>query len=229
MGLFDVFKNKNNGNDERENNNTYETSNAVTPERNETSVEYAPTNGLLNLTKNSVLDLTKYSDTLNNVRVSAGWDVNKRYGSDYDLDLCAYLMSNGKLKHTVYYGEQKSTGIYLDKDNLTGEGDGDDENIHIKLKDIPSNIDSIIFGVVIYSASSRNQCFKDVKNAYVRLVDEDNRGKEICKYKLSEDGGSNTAVTFSELYRTSNGWAFKAIGDYSKNAIGSLGDSLNRR
>ena len=191
-----------------------------------TNVEYSST-GLLNLTKNSVLDLTKYSDSLNKIRVAAGWDINKGIGSDYDLDLCAYLLDDRKkILKTVYYGSKKHTGIFLDGDNLTGEGDGDDENIYVNLKEIPEKVESIVFGVVIYGADSKRQKFENVKNAFVRLVDEDSRGKEICRYELSENGGDNTAVTFAKLYKTNGNWSFGAIGNYSKDSIESLGYHL---
>lgn len=195
------------------------------PSQNYTEVEYSPTNGVLNLEKNNVLDLRKYNESLSKVRVAAGWDF--KGGTAYDLDICAFLRtSSGKIFDTVYYGAKKSKGIFLDGDNLTGEGDGDDENIHVELAKIPSEVTSIVFGVVIYSASTRRQKFSGVKNAYVRLVDEASGDKEICKYQLTDDGGDNTAVTFAELYRNNGGWSFKAIGKYSKNSIDSLRSSI---
>lgn len=197
-----------------------ETAESVTREGNQ--VDYNPTNGILNLSKNSILDLTKYSDTLEKVRIAAGWDVVDS-GQDYDLDVCAFLLDkNGKAIGKVYYGAQKSKGIYLDGDNLTGEGDGDDENIYANLKEIPAKVSSIMFAVVIYQAKTRRQRFGKVKNAFVRLVDENAGQKEICKFSLSEDGGDNTAVTFAELYRNETGWSFRTIGNYSKDSIESL-------
>lgn len=215
MGLFN-FGNKTNE-------STTSASPAVGVERSGAQVDYNPTGGLLNLSKNDILDLSKYDDNLSKVRVAAGWDVSKRGGFAFDLDLCAFLLDkDGIPTSKVYFGDKKKKGIYLDGDNLTGAGDGDDENIYVNLNDIPANISSIVFAVVIYSASSKRQSFEDVQNAFVRLVDENNRGKEICKYKLSENGGSNTAVTFAELYRNGSNWSFKAIGQYSKDSIDSL-------
>lgn len=190
-----------------------------------TEVDYAPSNGMLNLKKDNVLDLRKYSDSLSKVRVAAGWDFVG--GKAYDLDICAFLKNSaGKVVDTVYYGDKNSKGIFLDGDNLTGEGEGDDENIHVALSTIPTNVSSIVFGVVIYNASSRRQKFSGVKNAYVRLVDEASGDKEICRYQLTEDGGDNTAVTFAELYRNDSGWSFRAIGKYSRNTIESLRSSI---
>ena len=159
------------------------------------------------------------------MRAAAGWDVNQGAGSDFDLDLCAYLCSKDRVVDIVYYGDKRSQGIYLDQDNLTGSGDGDDENIHIELNNLQKSVDKIILAVVIYNAASRRQKFKDVQNAYVRLIDESN-GNEICRFRLTENGGDNTAVTFASLTKGNDGWSFKASGTYSKNTIESLKSNL---
>lgn len=180
---------------------------------------------LLNLSKNDILDLSKVDDSLVNIRVAAGWDVNTRGGRDYDLDLCAFLLNDkGRCIDTVYYGDKIAPGVRLDGDNLTGEGDGDDENIRVNFDKVAPNVTSIVFAVVIYSARERRQSFKNVNNAFVRLVNTDAKDKEICRYELTENGGDNTAVTFAELYRTGDSWSFKAIGEYSCDTIGSLED-----
>lgn len=180
---------------------------------------------ILDLRKGDILDLTKYSSDLQKVRAAAGWDVNRGIGSDYDLDLCAYMMCNGRVVETVYYHEKRHQGIYLDGDNLTGSGDGDDENIFVDLNRIPQNIDRIVFAVVIYQAHERRQRFGHVKNAYMRLVDQMN-DHEICRYRLTEDGGDNTAATLAALNKVNGSWQFEAIGTYSKDSIGSLGNKL---
>lgn len=185
-------------------------------------------NGILNLQKNDFLNLSKTSSTLQHIRVSAGWDVNAGWGSDYDLDLCAILLdANGKLTRSgnscIYYGRKQGQGIELDHDNLTGEGEGDDENMFVNFSQIHPDVHKIIVCVVIYSAASRNQSFKHVKNAYVRLVDEGVRPEdEICRYNLSADGGNNTAVKFAELTRTDSGWTFRAVGDYLQASIENI-------
>lgn len=177
--------------------------------------------GLLNLQKNDFLNLSKAGVNLKDIKVAAGWDVQHK-GQDYDLDLCAFVRDvNGKLvkssKGIVFYGDKKSKGLQLDKDNLTGEGDGDDENIFVNFDAIDPNATSVIFAVVIYCGQSKGQDFKHVKNAYVRLVDQSVKPeKELCRYNLSEDGGNNTAIEFAEIQRTSDGWTFKAIGEFAK-------------
>lgn len=186
--------------------------------------------GILNLQKNDFLDLSKVESTLKNIRVSAGWDVNRGWGSDYDLDLCAILLGDdGHLVHgsksVVYYGSKKAPGVQLDHDNLTGEGDGDDENMFFDFSRISPEVKQIIVCVVIYQARSRDQSFKAVKNAYVRLVDQDVRPeKEICRYDLTEDGKNATAVKFASLERNPSGWSFKAIGEYDEASISDIED-----
>ncbi len=182
--------------------------------------------GILNLQKNDILDLTKRNPTLNKLLVGAGWDVApvKRGffgllgGADYDLDLMAYLLDqHGNLinRGHVYYGAKKTQGAFLHGDNLTGEGEGDDEKISIVLEDVPTSCYRIMLTVSIYGAQGRNQSFGQVQNAFVRLVDEQTN-QELCRYDLTENGGDNTAVIMGELERNGSEWEFKAVGEYSK-------------
>ena len=179
--------------------------------------------GLLNLQKNEFLNLSKTGINLTDIRVAAGWDVNHK-GMDYDLDLCAYPMdAHGRILDTVYYGDKHYHGLRLDKDNLTGEGDGDDENIFVDFTKIPANVQKVIFAVVIYNGATKGQTFGHVKNAFVRLVDQSVRPeKEICRFNLSADGKDNTAVVFAEITRTTDGWTFSPIGNYYKSDIAGL-------
>lgn len=178
----------------------------------------------LNLNKGMSLDLSKAPTTLQDIRVSAGWDVVAR-GRDYDLDLCAILLDErDRLINTVYYGNKHTSGIQLDHDNLTGEGDGDDENIFMNFHKIDPRVKKVVICVVIYDAYSRGQKFANVRNAYVRLVDQAKYPEyEICRFNLSEDGGAATAVKFAELTRMNAGWSFKAIGDYMNATISDIG------
>ena len=177
----------------------------------------------LNLTKGMTLDLSKAPSTFQDIRVAAGWDVVAR-GRDYDLDLSAILLDNqGRYIDCVYYGNKHSAGVQLDHDNLTGEGDGDDENIFMNFNRISPNVAKIVICVVIYEAASRGQKFGNVRNAYVRLVDQAKRPEyEICRFNLSDDGGNATAVKFAELTRTNAGWDFKAIGEYMHASINDI-------
>ena len=179
-------------------------------EPEQTKMEKPPAVPGLNLKKDGILNLDKVSPDLRNLRLAAGWDM-VHFGSDYDLDLCAYLLdSNGnpirRDNPCIYYGKKHANGIYLDKDNLTGEGDGDDEKI--------------VFAVVIYNANGKS--FQGVKNAYVRLVNTDDGDREICRYNLTKDGGEHTAVVVAELYSDMGTWSFKARGEYENETIHSL-------
>ncbi len=183
------------------------------------------TAGVLNLSKNQVLDLTKTGANMQKLKLAAGWDMARR-GADYDLDLFAVLLgSDGRLVSShelVYFGNKKENGIRLDGDNLTGEGDGDDENIFINLEKLNSDVNEIVLCVAIYSADSRRQSFEGVKNAYVRLVDTSAREREVCRYNLSSDGGNNTAVVCAKMKKINGAWNFEAVGDYSRDSIKSL-------
>lgn len=185
--------------------------------------------GVLNLQKNDILDLTKVEPGLKHVMLGSGWDVAKKglfgFGPDYDLDLIALLLdSNDKILRNgvVYFGSQKGQGIYLHGDNRTGAGDGDDERISVDLDKLPVNCNKVVFALNIYDAVSRKQSFSKVKNAYVRLLNEDKGNKEICRYNLSEDGGDNTALLFAELEKNNGSWQFKAKGELLHATVTSL-------
>ena len=193
--------------------------------------------GFLNMEKGSFLNLEKVAPNLVKVRAAAGWDpALTGSGEEYDLDLCAFLLDQkGKLinvrgiNSSIYWGAKKSTGLYLDGDDLTGgNSDGDDENIHVDLNKVPNQVAKVLFALVIHNGSQRNQYFEKVQNAYIRLVNEGNPNNEIelARFCLSENGGKSTAVRFAELSRTREGWTFKAIGDYSRDTISSISKSL---
>lgn len=224
MGLFDFFK-KNDSSvaqTHQSATNIPVPAPATKPTGNEVFLDLNK-GGLLNLQKNDFLNLSKTGVNLTNIRVSAGWDVNA-HGQDYDLDLCAYMLDGeNRLIQTVYYGAKSGTGLQLDQDNLTGEGDGDDENMFINFDKIPSSVQRIVFGVVIYQAEHRRQSFNHVENAYVRMIDQSVRPeRELCRYNLTEDGGNNTAIQFAKIVRTSEGWTFHAIGKFSQDTISTL-------
>ena len=144
------------------------------------------------------------------------------------LDLIALLLdSNDKLinRGVIYFGNLKGDGIYLHGDNRTGAGDGDDEKISVDLDKLSPKCDKVIFALNIYDAVSRKQNFSKVKNAYIRILNEDNGNKEICRYNLSEDGGDNTGIIFAELIKQGNEWSFKAVGELFRGSIQTLVNS----
>ena len=182
----------------------------------------------INLSKGQKVDLTKGNASLKHIMVGLGWDVNAfDSGSDFDLDASAFMCgANGKCpteKEFVFYGnlEQPSGAVKHQGDNLTGEGDGDDEQIFVDLKAIPESVDKIAFTVTIYEAQERRQNFGQVSNAYIRIVDEDTN-QELIRYDLGEDFSIETAIVVGELYRHNGEWKFNAIGSGFQGGLAAL-------
>ena len=150
--------------------------------------------------------------------IGLGWDTN-RYdgGCDFDLDACAFLLgANGRVTNDgdfFFYGNltHASVAVQHAGDNRTGEGEGDDEQIHVDLSMVPSNIEMIDITVTIYEYDVRRQNFGQVSNAYVRIVNE-NTGAEIVRYDLEEDFSIETALVAGRLNRYNGRWRFNAIG-----------------
>lgn len=172
----------------------------------------------INLSKGQKVDLTKGNPGLKNIMVGLGWDVNAfDSGADFDLDAAAFMIGdNGKCpteKEFIFYGnlEHSSGAIKHMGDNLTGEGEGDDEQIEVDLTKIPANVSKVAFTCTIYEAETRRQNFGQVSNAFIRIYNEEN-GEELVRYDLGEDFSIETAVVFGELYKNGNEWKFNAIG-----------------
>ena len=171
----------------------------------------------LNLKKNDVLNLTKKNPGLKKVILGAGWDVAS-IGQDFDLDIAAFLLNaNGKVQNipddVIFFNNMQGQGIYLEGDNRTGVGDGDDERIRLDLESISSHVQKIVFVVTIHEAQAKRQTFGMVENSYVRILDEELNEKEVCRFNLKENGSTVTSVIFAELYKVSGEWQFKAIGE----------------
>lgn len=179
----------------------------------------------VNLQKGQKVDLTKDNAGLKTLVVGLGWDeAPKKFSlfskqEDIDCDASAILINaqTGKLYgpiDVVYYGQlmHRSGAIRHCGDNLTGAGDGDDEQIIVELTKVPQDYSKIIFVVTIYQARERKQQFGMIKNAFIRIVDADT-GKELCKYNLSENYEGKTAMIFGEVYRYNGEWKFGAIGE----------------
>ena len=182
----------------------------------------------INLTKGQKVDLTKGNPGLKNVMIGLGWDVNAfDSGFDFDLDASAFLVGeNGKCpteKEFIFYGNLShvSEAVKHMGDNLTGEGDGDDEQILVDLTKIPANISKVAFTVTIYDAEKRRQNFGQVSNAYIRIVDE-STGTEVIRYDLGEDFSIETAVVVGEIYRYNGEWKFNAIGSGFQGGLAAL-------
>ena len=183
----------------------------------------------VSLRKGQKVELTKGNPNLKKVLIGLGWDTNKYDGGyDFDLDAAAFLLgANGKVTSDVdfvFYNQLKhpSGAVEHMGDNLTGAGEGDDEEIKVDLSKVPANIDKIDFTVTIYEAVERRQSFGQVENAYIRVVD-DLTGKELIRYDLGEDFSIETAVVVGELYRHGADWKFNAIGSGFDGGLASLG------
>ena len=186
------------------------------------------------LQKGQKVSLSKENAGLSRIIVGLGWDEveQKRHGffapkpKPIDCDAFALLLKNGKLtgkEDIVYFGNltHKSRSVMHMGDNLTGEGEGDDEQIMIDLLKIPANIERIAFTVTIYDAEARRQNFGQVSNSYIRLVDESNE-VELIHYDLGEDFSIETAVVVGELYRHNGEWKFNAIGSGFQGGLAAL-------
>ncbi|WP_053657062.1 TerD family protein [Streptomyces sp. MMG1121] len=171
----------------------------------------------VSLGKGGNVSLSKQAPGLSAVVVGLGWDVRTTTGADYDLDASALLCdASGKVvsdQHFVFYNNLTSPDGSVEHtgDNLTGEGEGDDESIKVNLAAVPGQIDRIVFPVSIHDADARGQSFGQVRNAFIRVVNQAN-DQEIARYDLSEDASTETAMVFGELYRHGGEWKFRAVG-----------------
>ena len=195
----------------------------------------------ISLQKGQRVSLSKESkEGLNRVIVGLGWDEARQpqtkgflaslFGGGepqaIDCDASALLLQDGKLrnwKDVVYFGALRhgSGAVQHMGDNLTGAGDGDDEQIKVDLSLVPENIQRVAFTVTIYDADVRRQNFGQVNNAFIRIVDESN-GQEILRYDLGEDFSIETAAIFGELYKHNGEWKFNAIGSGYQGGLAAL-------
>lgn len=171
----------------------------------------------INLEKGHKVDLSKEAPGLTKVAVGLGWDVNSNGGAEFDLDASAFLLnSTGKFtdsKNFVYFKNLQSGcgSVVHTGDNLTGQGEGDDEVVNVDLEKVPADIQEIMFVVNIFQAAQRRQNFGQVKNAFIRIFNPVTQ-EQILKYDLSEDQSNNTAMLMGRLYRHNGAWKFEASG-----------------
>ena len=184
----------------------------------------------VSLSKGGNVSLTKEAPGLTAVLVGLGWDARTTSGQDFDLDASALMIgTSGKIlsdSHFVFFNNLTSPDGSVEHtgDNLTGEGDGDDEQIRVNLAALPADLDKIVFPVSIYDAESRTQNFGQVRNAFIRIVNQADNA-EIARYDLSEDASTETAMVFGEVYRNGAEWKFRAVGQgYSSGLAGIARD-----
>ena len=201
----------------------------------------------VNLVKGQKVNLQKSDgNTLRKVVVGLGWDAAQPqkagglaglFGATktqaIDCDASAFVCQDGVLTSNadiVYFGNltHQTGAVQHMGDNLTGDGEGDDEQIIVQLQQLPQNYDKIVFVVNIYQAQSRNQHFGMVRNAYIRIIDADTN-QELCKYNLSDNYNGMTAMIFGEIYRKQGQWKFSAVGQgTTDNDIKSLASRFTR-
>lgn len=171
----------------------------------------------VSLSKGGNVSLSKEAPGLTAVTVGLGWDTRTTTGADFDLDASALAVNaNGKIisdQHFVFYNNLASPDgtIQHSGDNLTGAGEGDDEQIQVHLGGLPAEVDKVVFPVSIHDAHARGQNFGQVRNAFIRVLNL-NGGAEIARYDLSEDASTETAMVFGEIYRHGAEWKFRAVG-----------------
>lgn len=198
----------------------------------------------INLQKGQKIDLTKGNPGLSNIMVGLGWDEaakSKTGGflsgllsakpAEIDCDASAILLDvQAKLTskdRLVYFGNLQSSdkSVKHSGDNLTGSGEGDDEQIHVELSNVPSNVQKIVFVVNIYDCVKRKQDFGLIANAFIRVVNSVNK-QEFCRFNLTESYVGKTSLVVAELYRHNNEWKFAAIGEGTNDA--SLSELVRR-
>jgi tellurium resistance protein TerD len=184
----------------------------------------------VSLNKGGNVSLTKEAPGLQAVLVGLGWDARTTTGADFDLDASALMVEqSGKIvsdQHFVFFNNLKSPDGSVEHtgDNLTGEGEGDDEAIKVNLVAVPTEVDKIVVAVSIHEAEGRQQSFGQVRNAFIRVVNQADN-KEITRYDLSEDASTETAMIFGEVYRSGAEWKFRAVGQgYSTGLAGIARD-----
>lgn len=186
----------------------------------------------INLTKGQKISLTKDNEGLSKIQVGLGWDPIKQpqkkglFGalmgsttSDMDCDASVFMLEdNGKMTAgkdgLIYFGHKisKCKSVHHTGDNLTGEGEGDDESIIVDLTKVPSNIQKLVFVVNIYNGASKKQHFGMVENAYIRVVNMSNK-QEMIRFNLTEEYTGKMGLIVGEIYRDGSEWKFGALGE----------------
>jgi tellurium resistance protein TerD len=168
----------------------------------------------INLQKGQKIDIG-----LSKMTVGLGWNPNEGTGYDFDLDVSAIMIDANRFvpedEFFVFYNNADSpdSAVHHTGDDPSGGNSdgGDDESINIDLTKVDSKIQEILFVVTIHEAQPRRQNFGQVRDSYIRIIDE-LTGSEVCKYELGEDFSIETAIEFGRLYRRSGQWKFEASG-----------------
>jgi len=184
----------------------------------------------VSLAKGGNVSLTKAAPGLSAITVGLGWDARTTDGQAFDLDASAIVCGeDGRVasdQHFVFFNNLTTPdgAVQHTGDNVTGEGEGDDEQVRVNLAAMPPNIAKIVFPVSIYDSGNAGQTFGQVRNAFIRVVNQADNS-ELARYDLSEDASTETAMIFGELYRNGDEWKFRAVGQgYSTGLSGIARD-----
>ncbi|HEX8463570.1 MAG TPA: TerD family protein [Abditibacterium sp.] len=171
----------------------------------------------VSLSKGGNVSLSKEAPGLKKILIGLGWDTRATDGAGFDLDASVFLLSEtGKVRSDadfIFYNNKTDAANSVEHlgDNLTGAGEGDDEQVKVMLDLVPADVAKLSVAVTIHDAEARGQNFGMVSNAFMRVLNAEG-GAEIARYDLSEDASTETAMIFGEIYRNSGEWKFKAIG-----------------
>ena len=185
----------------------------------------------VSLVKGGNVSLTKEAPGLTSVTVGLGWDVRKTDGTDFDLDASAFVVgADEKVLSSdsfVFFNNKKSPdgAVVYGGDNLTGEGDGDDETIQIDFSKLPAEAKKVVVAVTIYDGEARKQNFGQVSNAFARVINDADK-KELARFDLTEDSSTNAAMIFVELYHNNDEIKVKAIGEGWASGLKGLAESM---
>jgi tellurium resistance protein TerD len=185
----------------------------------------------INLSKGGNINLSKTAPTMNKVDLGLGWNPRATDGKAFDLDAVAFLTGeDGKVRldgEFIFFNQKTSPcgSVNHKGDNRTGDGEGDDETISVDLSKVPQEVAKIVFAVTIHDGQQNGQNFGMVDKAYIRVINQDANAEELARFDLSEDGSTEVAMIFGELYRHNGEWKFKAVGQGFNGGLGVLAAS----
>ena len=184
----------------------------------------------VSLRKGGNVSLKNVDPGIKKAMVGLGWDARVTDGAAFDLDASVFMLgADGKVRSDadfIFYNNPSSSdgSVLHGGDNLTGAGEGDDEQVNVDLTSVPNDVQKLIFAVTIYEGEERRQNFGMISNAFIRVVNDES-GQEIVRFDLSEDASIETAMVFGELYRRRGEWKFRAVEQGFQGGLGPLAKS----
>lgn len=186
----------------------------------------------INLNKGNSISLEKTSPGLNNLHIGLGWDVDEQHGMDIDCDVSVFMVNdNYKIpadEYFVFFNNltSKDGSVVHMGDNLTGEGEGDDEVINVNLSRVDGSVSQLMFVVTIHKAQEQGIDFGMIENAFIRIENKDT-GEELCRYSLNNEFAGCDSVQVGRVYRYDREWHFEALGDGYQGGLSTLLEMYN--